>query len=311
MKILVTFLLVFFTFTTTLDALTKQEQLQQKEEKALQAKLDESAKAAELQNAQNELSKIKKELSRDSSIWIKSYNSFMAYQEARKSLREVKSRLDQLQDYNPSVERKLESEALQAKEKILTDQVELLKAQGTSPFVSLLKPDEAGTLPTITNPFEIVTGVSYVKRLNSQYHDYVLREDELQELISLLERQVAVYKDLIRLNPKGDYEVELEATLLQVEKFKLALDTLISTADVYEKRIESTEAKINKEIKDQLYKLLNIGLVILTLFFLSFLLKRVIKRYIVDNERFYTANKILTFVNVTLIILILMFSYID
>ncbi|HZF71367.1 mechanosensitive ion channel domain-containing protein [Sulfuricurvum sp.] len=311
MKIFLSFLFVLFTFTATLDAATKQEQSNQKEEKALQAKLDESAKDTEFQNAQNELIKIKKELSHDSSIWIKSYNSYMAYQEARKSLREVKSRLDQLHDYNPSVERKLESEALQAKEKILTDQVELLKAQGTSPFVSLLKPDEAGTLPTITNPFEIVTGISYVKRLNSQYHDYVLREDELQELISLLERQVAVYKDLIRLNPKGDYEVELEATLLQVEKFKLALDTLISTADVYEKRIESTEAKINKEIKDQLYKLLNIGLVILTLFILSFLLKRVIKRYIVDNERFYTANKILTFVNVTFIILILMFSYID
>jgi len=41
------------------------------------------------------------------------------------------------------------------------------------------------------------------------------------------------------------------------------------------------------------------------------LFKRVIKRYIVDNERFYMANKIVTFINVTLIILILLFSYID
>jgi small-conductance mechanosensitive channel len=311
MKIIVSFLLVLFACTVTLNAATKQEQLKQKEEKELQAKLDVSAQEVELQNTQDELKKIQKELSRDNSVWIKSYNSYMAYQEARKSLREVKSRLDQLQDYSPSVERKLEAEALQAKQKILTDQVDLLKMQGTSPFVSLLRPDEAGTLPSITNPFQIVTGLSFVKRLNSQYHDYVLREEELQELISLMERQVALYKDLIRLNPKGDYEVELEATLLQAEKFKLALETLISTANVYEKRIESTEAKINKEIKDQLYKMFNIGLVILVLFTLSFLLKRVIKRYIVDNERFYTANKILTFVNVTLIVLILMFSYID
>lgn len=269
------------------------------------------SKEVEIQNAKNELSKIQKELSKGNSIWLKSYNSYMAYQEARKSLREVKFRIDDLENRSQNIERKLELEALQAKQKVLTEQIDLLKAQGASPFVSLLKPDEAGILPTITNPFQIVTGLSYVKRINSQYRDYILREEELQELIKLLERQVVLYKEITRLDDKADYEVELEATLLQVEKFKLALETLVSTADVYEKRIESTEAKINKEIKDQIYKLLNITMIIGVLFLVAFLFKRVIKRYITDNERFYTANKIVTFLNVTLIILILMFSYID
>lgn len=305
MKTFLIFLLTLFFLAIPLSSATP------KEEQTLQADSEAAAKAVDIQNTQDELSKIQKELSRGSSIWIKSYNSYMAYQEARKNLREIKRRILELQDRTPNLDNKLESEALQAKEKILSGQIELLKAQGTSPFVSLLKPDEAGDLPTISNPFDIVTGLSYVKRLNSQYKDYVLREEELQDLIALLERQVALYKDLMRLNPKGDYEVELEATLLQVEKFKLALDTLISTAGVYEKRIESTEAKINKEIKDQIYKLLNIVVIILVLFGLSFLLKRIAKRYITDNERFYTANKIVTFVNITFIILILVFTYID
>lgn len=305
MKTFLIFLLTLFFLAIPLSSATP------KEEQTLQADSEAAAKAVDIQNTQDELSKIQKELSRGSSIWIKSYNSYMAYQEARKNLREIKRRILELQDRTPNLDNKLESEALQAKEKILSGQIELLKAQGTSPFVSLLKPDEAGDLPTISNPFDIVTGLSYVKRLNSQYKDYILREEELQDLIALLERQVALYKDLMRLNPKGDYEVELEATLLQVEKFKLALDTLISTAGVYEKRIESTEAKINKEIKDQIYKLLNIVVIILVLFGLSFLLKRIAKRYITDNERFYTANKIVTFVNITFIILILVFTYID
>ena len=281
------------------------------DENIFQEQSIELPKEVEIENAQEELTKIQKELSKGNSIWLKSYNSYMAYQESRKNLREVKYRIELLQNRSPNVERKLEIEALQAKQKILTEQVDLLKAQGTSPFVSLLKPDEAGDLPTITNPFDIVTGLSYVKRLNSQYHDYVLREEELQELITLLERQIVLFKTLTRLDPKSDYDVELEATMLQVEKFKLALETLVSTADVYEKRIESTEAKINKEIKEQIYKLLNIGMIVLVLFLVSFLFKRVIKRYIMDNERFYMANKIVTFINVTLIILILLFSYID
>ncbi|HLD22439.1 MAG TPA: hypothetical protein VJA83_00760, partial [Sulfuricurvum sp.] len=281
------------------------------EENVFQEKTIELPKEVEIENARDELSKIQKELSKGNSIWLKSYNSYMAYQSSRKSLREVKYRIEQLERRSFSVERKLEIEALQAKQKVLTEQIELLKAQGTSPFVSLLKPDEAGELPSITNPFDIFTGLSYVKRLNSYYNDYLLREEELQELITLLDRQVALYKDITRLDPKADYEVELEATLLQVEKFKLALETLVSTAEVYEKRIESTEAKINKEIKDQIYKLLNIGMIVAVLIIISFLFKRVIKRYIVDNERFYMANKIVTFINVTLIILILLFSYID
>jgi len=271
----------------------------------------ELSKEVEATNARDELSKIQKELSKGNSIWLKSYNSYMAYQESRKSLREVKYRIEQLENRSSSVERKLEIEALQAKQKVLTEQIELLKAQGASPFVSLLKPDEAGEIPSITNPFDIITGLSYVKRLNGYYKDYVLREEELQELITLLEHQIALYKTIIQLDPKTDYEVELEATLLQVEKFKLALETLVSTAEVYEKRIESTEAKINKEIKDQIYKLLNIGMIVAVLIIISFLFKRVIKRYIVDNERFYMANKIVTFINVTLIIIILLFSYID
>ena len=304
MRVLRFLFVAFFCTVVALHAAKNEEQPVQVETPQLSAEV-------EIQNAKNELSKIQKELSKGNSIWLKSYNSYMAYQEARKSLREVKFRIDDLENRSPNVERKLELEALQAKQKVLTEQIELLKAQGASPFVSLLKPDEAGTLPTITNPFQIVTGLSYVKRINSQYRDYILREEELQELIKLLERQVVLYKEIARLDSKADYEVELEATLLQVEKFKLALETLVSTADVYEKRIESTEAKINKEIKDQIYKLLNITMIIGFLFVIAFLFKRVIKRYITDNERFYTANKIVTFVNVTLIILILMFSYID
>lgn len=304
MKFLHFSIAILFALVLTLHGAEKTEQ-------ANQESIVDLPKEVQIDNANEELSKIQKELSKENSIWLKSYNSYMAYQGARKSLRDVKYRIDQLENRSSSVERKLEIEALQAKQKVLTEQIDLLKAQGTSPFVSLLKPDEAGELPNITNPFDIVTGLSYVKRLNSQYRDYVLREEELQELITLLERQIALYKEISRLDPKADVEVELDATLLQVEKFKLALETLVSTAEVYEKRIESTEAKINKEIKEQIFKLLNIGMIVVILFVISFLFKRVIKRYIVDNERFYMANKIVTFINVTLIILILLFSYID
>lgn len=264
-----------------------------------------------IEEVKHELSQINKELTKDSSIWTKSYNSYMAYQGSRKSLREVQRRIIELQDRTSTTERRLEIEALQAKEKILTDQIDQFRAQGTSPFVSLLKPDAIENAPKITNPFGIIIGFSYSKRLHGQYKDYVLKAEELRELTDVMQRQVTLYRQLMKLDKKSDYEVELDATLLQIEKFKLALDTLTSAADVYGKRVESIEAKINKDIKDQVYKLLNIVFVILVLFLIAFLIKQAVKRYITDNERFYMANKILTFVTVTLITLVVLFSYMD
>ncbi|MDD5212281.1 MAG: mechanosensitive ion channel [Sulfuricurvum sp.] len=264
-----------------------------------------------IEDVKHELSQINKELTKDSSIWTKSYNSYMAYQGSRKSLREVQRRIIELQDRTSTTERRLEIEALQAKEKILTDQIDQFRAQGTSPFVSLLKPDAIENAPKITNPFGIIIGFSYSKRLHGQYKDYVLKAEELRELTDVMQRQVTLYRQLMKLDKKSDYEVELDATLLQIEKFKLALDTLTSAADVYGKRVESIEAKINKDIKDQVYKLLNIVFVILVLFLIAFLIKQAVKRYITDNERFYMANKILTFVTVTFITLVVLFSYMD
>jgi len=260
----------------------------------------------------SELEKLQKTLSRENSIWIKSYDSYSAYREARKSLREVKWRINQLEDSRSTSEHKLELEALQAKEKILTDQANLLQGQGTSPFMALLKPDEAGVLPSVTNPFEIVMGLSYVKRLNSQFRDYTVRAEDLQDIIVNLERQAQLNKELTQLEPKEQkHWTNLENTLLRVEKFKLALDTLKTTTKVYEKRIESTEAKINKEIKDQSYKLLTLFVFVVILLLISFLIKRTAKHYVTDNERFYMINKIVTLISVTLIAIVAMFSYID
>ncbi|MDO9207090.1 MAG: mechanosensitive ion channel, partial [Sulfuricurvum sp.] len=272
------------------------------------AEIERQAATVELRN---ELQKIQKDLLKENSIWIKSYDSYMAYREARKSLLDVKDRINQLQNRSSSVERKLELEALQAKEKILTEQIELLRAQGTSPFVLLLKPDEAGELPNITNPFEIVMGFSYIKRLGSQYQDYLVRKEDLQEIIANFDQQISLYEKIVALNPSESDIEQLGTTRVKVEKFKLALETLTMTADVYEKRIESTEAKINKEIKEQIYKLLSIFVIIIILLLIAFLIKRAVKRYVVDNERFYMINKIVTFISVTLVVIIVLFSYMD
>ncbi len=259
-----------------------------------------------------ELEKLQKNLSKENSVWIKSYDSYIAYRDVRKSLREVKWRIAELQNQRSSGEKKLELEALLAKEKILSEQVLLFQDQGGSPFADLLKPDEAGDVPSISNPFDIIVGLSYIKRQTSQFQDYALRSEDLQEIITNLEQQSHLYRELLQLTPKdNEYRIGLDNTLVKIEKSKLALDTLKVTTKAYEKRIDSSEAKINKEIKSQVYKLLTIGVVIFVLLLTVFLLRRAVKHYVIDNERFYMINKVVTLVSVALISIIILFSYID
>jgi hypothetical protein len=147
--------------------------------------IENQSREVAIQDAQHELEQINKELTKDSSIWTKSYNSYIAYQGSRKSLRQVQRRISELKDRTSTTERRLEIEALLAKEKILTEQIDGFRTQGTSPFASLLKPDTIEDAPKITNPFGIITGFSYIKRLDSQYKDYELKAQELQELTAL------------------------------------------------------------------------------------------------------------------------------
>ncbi len=262
-----------------------------------------------LKSLSGDLERLERDIAKNSGVWIKSYNSYTAYQDARKNLKDVESRIKKLEFRADSEEKRLELDSLFSKQKVLTEQIELSKAQGSSPFVSLLQPDEAGEVPTISNPFDIFSGLSYVKRLNDYYKEYIFRENELRVVLTLLEQKIAILREMIEIDKT--YKSELDISQLQLEKFKLAQETLTSTAGVYEKRIETTEAKINKEIREQIFRLVNIVFIIVVLFVISFIVKRILKRYIVDNERFYIANKIITFVNVTLVILILLFSYID
>jgi len=246
------------------------------------------------------------------SIWLESYNSYMTYLDVSKDLEMLQKKIQQLSKRGKSIEDKDEIASFLAKEKILTDQVELLKGQGETPFASLLKPEELSELPTITNPFEIFRGISYVKHLDELYEGYIKRQDELQELVDVLREQDRIYNELIAIEAMGEGDhIRYLAAKRQLDKFETALDTVTATAEVYEQRIDSIELRVNKEIEKQLFELINIGVIILVLFIIFFLLKMVVKKYITDNERFYMANKIITFVNVTLVIFVLLFAYID
>ncbi len=261
---------------------------------------------------QNELQEINQQLTKDN-VWEKSYSSHIAYSQVRDDLDKLQTNIKELSKKRKKSSDDIETlEELKSKEKILSEQFSLLdKQQGKSPFVALLQPEEIEDIPVLSNPFDIFTAISFVKHLEEIYADYLKRGVELSELITLLQKKKELLDNLKAIHTNGGYENELNETNRRLDKFTNAQEILEITANIYDKRIDEIEVKVNKQIEMQLYKLTKIGLIVLFLFGLALFLKTMSKKYITDNDRFYMANKIINFGNFILIMIIVLFSYIE
>ncbi|MFG5141920.1 mechanosensitive ion channel family protein, partial [Campylobacter lari] len=80
---------------------------------------------------------------------------------------------------------------------------------------------------------------------------------------------------------------------------------------VYEKKIQDEINKTTASIKVQGLRAFNVILGIIIAIAVAFMLKFIARKYIEDNDRFYTANKIINFINVNVIVLIILFGYIE
>jgi len=56
---------------------------------------------------------------------------------------------------------------------------------------------------------------------------------------------------------------------------------------------------------------MNIGGIILFLFVLFLIFKRVIRKYMAEKESFYTVNKVANFLFINIVVLVLLFAYIE
>lgn len=249
--------------------------------------------------------------SKEGVLWQKSYDSYRTYLDVSKELEQVRKKIKKLSKQGSSFDARDELNSLETREQILANQINLLQGKDIAPFKDLLIPDELPSIPEVTNPIAIFTAFSYLKLIEGKLKEYIQREKNLRAYLVLLRKQVRLNVELAGVTKiKEDQELAQEE-MHKLSVFEGALETVRKASVLYAQRIDSVQTQVQKDINGQMWKLLNLGIVILVLFFLFFLAKLFIKKYITDNERIYMAHKMLTFVNVSLIVIIVAFSYID
>ncbi|MEO1938738.1 MAG: mechanosensitive ion channel domain-containing protein, partial [Sulfurimonas sp.] len=285
---------------------TKEAEVEAEEEKA---KREQKLAERKIQNHLQELHQLDTQISEEN-VWVKSYASYLTSLEVKNNLQNIRKRIKWLRKHAKTQSDYDELNGLISKENILTSQIDKLKGKNNAPFSELITPPKIDEIPEISNPFEIFNGLSLIKKMDAGFEDYKKRKENLAVLVKLLRDELTIYKKLYALNPEK-YEKAYKQKETELERFERALDTMNVTLDVYQKRLEIAKININKSIEKQIYGLMKIGVAVLLVFLVFFLLKLIVKKYITDNERFYMANKIITFTNFTVILLILFFNYIE
>ncbi len=282
-----------------------------KEIDALKKKEEEARrKEAKIRQLKSSLAQINRRLNEES-VWQKIYANHLTYTQIESKIKDLDR---QIAKYKKAGARRYRSKIreLENSKAQLLERLNLLKDYRQNPFKTLIRPKKITEVPTVTNPVAIVNAFSYIKQLGEHLSRFEHEIRNLELFTGMLEQKEGILKELAELRP-DDAEVKkaLAQTRKELKEAQDALSLHQTALVVYKKRVDEIKLRLTGQIKEQAKKAGSIGITILVLLLLVILIKWLVKRTVTDNERFYMANKIINFSFVFIVVMILLFAYIE
>lgn len=240
--------------------------------------------------------------------WIAKYKNYNEYNQI---VREILKLESDLQNLKKTSSNSAKIHSLEQKLHSLKRQEELLQSYKNEPYKELIESQSISEIPNITNPFLIQSGYSYIKNLNLQIKNIEANYNDLQNLLIVLNQKVAI------LNTRKTLDSTQKEQLLETQNI---LEELLSAKkilelymDIFKKNAAQNIQKVNDAIKDEALKLFYIIITIASISLVSFIIKFILKFYAQHEEssNSYTINKVINVLNISLIVLILLFAYIE
>ena len=187
-----------------------------------------------------------------------------------------------------------------------------MKEYEKDPFERFLTPPVIGKVPNVENPFAIIGALSYKEKLRSNQKDYDNRYLSLKNIVEKYKEKEKIILNLIKIEPDNEEYLSILAdTQDQLKTFNPVLEIFNTTESVYTKKIDEIELDLKHGIKREAQKAMIIGAIILFFLFVLFLSKYLVRKYMSNNERFYTINKALNISFFSMLLITLLFAYIE
>ncbi|HHD78340.1 MAG TPA: mechanosensitive ion channel, partial [Epsilonproteobacteria bacterium] len=249
----------------------------------------------------------------ENNIWSKIYSNYHTYKELKK--RQVFLNADIARLEKKKKPTKKQKETLQKekeKKTTLVGKLQLLKEYEKDPFEKFLTPPTIEEVPTVGNPFAVIGALSYQKKLNSDQEAYDARYTSLQHIMTKLKEKEQLLKELISLeHNNSNYLKAYKENQAQIKTFEPVIDIFKTTKNVYTKKIDEINFNLKSAIKKEIEKTITIGAVILFFILLLIILKFFVRKYMSDNDKFYTINKALNITFILFSIVTLLLAYIE
>jgi len=246
-------------------------------------------------------------------IWSKIYSNYHTFKELKQQEKRLKHEIEVLSGkYSRTKEEEQKLENLRNKKLILTGKLQLLKEYEKDPFKKFLTPPPIEKVPAVENPFAVISAFSYQEKLKSDQQEYADRYKSIQHVMKKLKEKRKIVKKLLLLDVnKTKYTEELSNINDQIKTFVPVLEIFKTTQNVYTKKIDEIKLKLQADIKREIEKAITIGAIILFFIIFILLVKYLVRRYMSDNDRFYTINKALNITFFALLLFTLLFAYIE
>ncbi|WP_373028822.1 mechanosensitive ion channel domain-containing protein [Sulfurovum sp.] len=253
-----------------------------------------------------------KELS-ENNIWSKIYSNYHTYKELEEQQITLEAKIERLEKITKRTnEEKEELQAAQENMITLLGKLQLLKEYEKDPFKEFLTPPALDAVPKVESPFAVIGALSYREKLQSDIKMYNNRYESLQSIVEKFKEKQLILKKLLTLDPLNlDYINEQKDTVDQIKTFIPVLEIFKTTKNVHSKKIDEIELNLKNDIQREIERTVTIGAIILFFIFLLFFIKYFVKKYMSDNENFYAINKALNISFVSILLLTLLFAYIE
>ncbi len=257
---------------------------------------------------QNKINDIDEELKDD--IWITRYDSYLTYRKIETELIKIKADAKKYSRWKGKKYKEL-SYQLFNKIKIKENELELISEYKDSPIGKQITPIVITKAPNVSNPIIIIEAFSYIQKLKENYNEYKNINLELVEVLKFLNQKKVYFEELEKIASTKELKNKIKKLKQELKDFNMVVDIVSTTGEVYAKKIDQVIAETNENISEEINSVFKLMIIILVLFAIAVIAKVLMKKYVDDDDKHYTGNKLINFTFILLTIIVVVFSYID
>ena len=281
----------------------------------IKADIDKKALKEKLELQQKSIAEIKSKIDEideelKNNIWIKRYENYLTYRKIENELAKIKANAKKYSRWKGKKYKEL-SYQLYNKVKIKENELELISEYKDSPIGKQITPNPITKAPNVTNPFIIIEAFSYIQKLKDNRISYEKINSQLIEVLKLLNQKLTYSEQLKKIAPTKELKLNIAKLQQETKDFNMVVDIVSTTGEVYRKRIDQVIAETNENIAIEISNIFKLFIIISVLFILTIIAKIAMKKYVKDDDKHYTGNKLINFIFIVLTIITVLFSYID